>query len=68
MKDVKKNVSMHETDHSKLVHWDNPEVWMGRKERGGFRIGGTYVYLWPIHDDVWQKPSGYYKVITLQLK
>ena len=29
MKDVKKNVSMHETDHSKLVHWDNPEVWMG---------------------------------------
>ena len=29
---------------------------------------GTHVYLWPIHIDVWQKPSQYYKVIILQLK
>ena len=31
---------------------------------------GTYVYLWPIHADVWQKPSQYCKVraIILQLK
>ena len=25
--------SMHETGHSKLVHWDNPEGWDG--EGGG---------------------------------
>ena len=29
---------------------------------------GTHVYLWPIHIDVWQKPSQYYKVIILQFK
>ena len=28
----------------------------------------THVYLWPIHVDVWQKPSHYCKVITCQLK
>ena len=29
---------------------------------------GTHVCLWPIHVDVWLKPSQYCKVITLQLK
>ena len=28
----------------------------------------TQVYLWPIHIDVWQKPSQYCKVFILQLK
>ena len=28
---------------------------------------GTHVYLWPIHIDVWQKSSQYYKVIILQV-
>ena len=28
----------------------------------------TYVYLWLIHVDVWQKPKQYCKAITLQLK
>ena len=32
---------------------------MGRKVNGGFRIGGTNAFLWPIHVDVWQKPSQY---------
>ena len=27
-----------------------------------------YVYLWPIHVDVWQKPTQYCKAIILQLK
>ena len=27
----------------------------------------THVYLWPIHVDVWQKPSQYCKVIIYQL-
>ena len=29
---------------------------------------GTYVYLWLIHDDVWQKPISHCKAIILQLK
>ena len=37
---------------------------MGRK----FKREGTYVYLWLIHVDIWQKPSQYCKVIILQLK
>ena len=35
---------------------------------GGFRMGSTNVYLWPVHVDVWQKPSQYCEVIILQLK
>ena len=31
--------SIHDTGHSKPVHWDNPEGW--DKEGGGFRIGDT---------------------------
>ena len=27
---------------------------------------GTYVYLWLIHADVWQKPTQYFKAIILQ--
>ena len=30
--------------------------------------GGTYKYLWLIHDDIWQNPTQYCKVIILQLK
>ena len=26
--------SMHETGHSKLVHWDNPEGWDGEGQDG----------------------------------
>ena len=33
--------SMHETGCSGLVHWDDPEGWIGRKEGGGFRMGNT---------------------------
>ena len=33
--------SMHETGHSKLVHWDNPERWAGEGGGRGFRIGDT---------------------------
>ena len=37
-------------------------------ERGKFKPEGPYVYLWPIHVDVWQKPTPYCKAIILQLK
>ena len=32
------------------------------------REGTTYVNLWLIHADVWQKPTQYCKAIILQLK
>ena len=35
---------------------------------GRFRREGTYVYLWLIHVDVWQKPTQYCKSIIFQLK
>jgi len=37
-------------------------TWKGREGRevaGELRMGGTHVYLCPIHVDVWQKPSQY---------
>ena len=34
---------------------------------GGGRQG-TFVYLWLIHVDVWQKPTQYCKAIIFQLK
>ena len=33
-----------------------------------FKREGTYLYLWLIHVDVWQKPTQYWKAIILQLK
>ena len=45
---------MHEAGHSKPVLWDNPEGWMREEVGGGFRMGGSHVYLWLIHVDVWQ--------------
>ena len=33
-----------------------------------FKKEGTYVHLWAIHVDVWQKPTQYCKTIILQLK
>ena len=30
---------MHETGHSGLVHWDDPEGWNGWEVGGGFRMG-----------------------------
>jgi len=35
--------------------------WGGKRE-------GTYVYLWLIHVDVWQKPTQYYKANISKLK
>ena len=49
--------SLHGEGHPKLVLWDNPGGWGA--ERGGGRRGGsgwgTYVLLWLIHVNVWQK-------------
>ena len=31
--------STHETGHSGLVHWEDPEGWVGEGGGGGFRMG-----------------------------
>ena len=41
---------------------------MGREMAGRFKREGTYVYLWLILVDVWQKTTKFCKVIILQLK
>ena len=56
---------MHEAGHPGLVLCDNLEGWEG--DGRWVQDGGTHVYLWPIHVDVWQKPSQYCKVIIFQL-
>ena len=59
---------MHEAGYPKLVLWDNPDG-LGWEGGGGeFGMGEMHVYLWPIHVDVWQKPSQYCKVIIFQWK
>ena len=52
--------SMHETGHPKLVHWDNPERWMGREVGEGFRMRDTCT---PMADSCqcWQNPPQYCK-------
>ena len=45
---------MNKTECSGLLHWDNPEGWVGE---GGGRVGsgwGTHVHPWLIHVNVWQ--------------
>ena len=51
MKRIASPGSMHDTDYLGLVHWDDPEAWYGGSGGSGW---GTRVYLWWIHDDVWQ--------------
>ena len=41
---------------------------MGWEVGGGSKREGTYVYIWLIHVDAWQKPTQYCKAIVLQLK
>ena len=41
---------------------------MGWEAGRRFRREGTYVYLWLIHVDIWQKPAQYCKAIIFQLK
>ena len=43
-------------------------LWQPRGVAGIFKREGTYIPLWLIHSDVWQKSSQYCKAIILQLK
>ena len=46
----------------KSIHTGQPLVvgWAVREK--------TYIYLWPIHVDIWQKPTLYCKAIIFQVK
>ena len=59
---------MNDAGSSNPVLCDSSEGWDG--EGGGREVpkGGTYVYQWLIHVDVWQKTAKYCKATTLQLK
>ena len=48
--------SVHGIFQARVLEWD------------AIAFSGTHVYLWPIHADVWQRPSQYCKVIILQMK
>ena len=41
---------------------------MGSKVGGRFKREGTYVYLWLIHVDVWQKPTQHCKAVKKKKK
>ena len=59
---------VHETGHSKPVHWEKPEGWDGEGGGKGVRDGRTRVHPWLIHVNIWPKPPQYCKVISLQLQ
>ena len=46
---------------------NNLERWDGGRREGGSRGRGTYIYLWLIHVDGWQKPTQFCKATILQL-
>ena len=58
MKWVASPGSMHDTGCLGLVHWDDPEGWYGEG-------GGTHVYLWRIHFDIWLNQ---YNIVKLKNK
>ena len=47
VKQITSPSSMHETEHSKPVHWDNPEGWDGDGDGRGVQDGGyMYTHGW----------------------
>ena len=48
---------MYDAGNPKSLPCDNLEGGMGREMGAGIKREGTYVCLWLIHVDLWQKPS-----------
>ena len=75
---TEKNYSALVEPFHQEVDFQSLKTWMGlydcfekqnlAKMERGFKKEGTYVYLWLIHVDIWQKPTQYLKAIILQLK
>ena len=51
-----------------MPYCDNLEGWDEVGGGGRFKREGTYVCLWLVHVDVWQKPTQDCNIIILQLK
>ena len=66
MKQITSPGSMHETECSGLVHWDDPEGWDGEGGRRGVQDAGIHVHPWLIHVNVCKNHHNI--VISLQLK
>ena len=60
-------ITMCKTANGNLL-CDNLEGWDGVGGGREVQRNETYVYLWLIHDDVWQKSTQYWKATILQLK
>ena len=58
VKQMTSATSVHEAGHPKPVLWD-PEGYGGKGGGGGLRMAGKHLnlFIFPIHVDVWQKPS-----------
>ena len=65
--DIASGNLLYVAGNPKPVPCDNVEGKIGREVGGRFKREGTYVCLWLIHVDVWQKPTQYCIVIILQL-
>ena len=59
---------MHETRCSGLLHWDDPEAWVGEGGGRGDSGWGTHGHPGLIHVNVWQKALQYWNVISLKSK
>ena len=59
---------MYESGNSNQGSVTTQRRGMGQEVGRRFRREGTYVYVWLIHVDVWQKPTQHCKEIILQLK
>ena len=58
---------MYEAGHPELVLWVL-RGWDGEGCVRGVQNGGTHVYPWLIHVDVWQKPSQYCNYPPIKIK
>ena len=59
---------LYDTGNPKLVLCVNLEGWDGREVGGMFKNKGTYVDLWLIDVDVWDKSTQHCEIVILQLK
>ena len=57
---------IHPRAKSEALLCDHHKRGMGWEVGGRFKREVTYVYLWLIHVDVWQKPTEYCKEIIFQ--
>lgn len=63
---VKQIASGNLSYDSRNSNWGSVTMWRGVRDGGvgvRFKREGTYVSLWLIHVDVWEKPAQRYKVI-----